>query len=45
MNIRAIRQAQKLTINELAERGNFQAPYLSLFKTLENKMWTILECC
>lgn len=29
MNIRAIRKAQKLTIDELAEKCDFQAPYLS----------------
>ncbi|MEK4230482.1 helix-turn-helix domain-containing protein [Solibacillus sp. FSL H8-0538] len=29
MNIRAIRKAQKLTIDELAEMCDFQAPYLS----------------
>lgn len=29
MNIRLIRKAQKLTIDELAEKCDFQAPYLS----------------
>lgn len=29
INIRAIRKAQKLTIDELAEKCDFQAPYLS----------------
>lgn len=29
MNIRSIRKAQKLTIDELAEMCDFQAPYLS----------------
>lgn len=29
MNIRAIRKSQNLTIDELAERCDFQAPYLS----------------
>lgn len=29
MNIRTIRKAQKLTIDELAEKCDFQAPYLS----------------
>lgn len=29
INIRAIRKAQNLTIDELAEKCNFQAPYLS----------------
>lgn len=29
MNIRTIRKAQKLTIDELAEMCDFQAPYLS----------------
>lgn len=29
MNIRAIRKAQKLTIDVLAEKCDFQAPYLS----------------